>query len=1008
MTQEFVAENPNEGQESLPMSARKARREERAESVAQEEAKQRAAQKERQEKIGHTITLEDIQNSFNLQKLGVAPGDRVKDGVLHREFSRDEDEINIDQVLTKDDIKNSKTLKDLGAEDGDLIIINKKGEKEFLSRGRSDQIRQGLYAYTKSANYLANAGLFLETLFTVPEFAKRYTTSYGYSPVQNLSENRRTLEEEFGEDISKLPFDEKRKALVRKRERQVQRSAGPMFSYDPESSGAQAGSISKAVIDPINLIPAASSVKGAIALGTVIAGVGSIADDRMTTESGEIDVTKALVSAAAGGLLSGAFVKGGSMIADASAKKTVRRAQIQVDRALREGGEPSEITTILKEGGVDLNKLKAAQERLGVKLNVSPTKVEEKQVRDIVANDSAVGRLTNSAVDKALGAISTRIRAIDEATFGRLRLFEFNTHKHTAEALNDVKSWATSFAELNPTVKTTIARHLYNGDFEAAQGLMGRGLTDDFQMNVVPMLRRMGDRLLESGHTFEKVDNYFPRLIKDLKGLQESLNVEQLGMIGKAKRRYAAAKGTSPEKLTAEENAEVIDMLMRGRAVGFVDGRPGFVKQRKLVLSDDQLKYYATPEESVAVYVRRAVNDIEKRAFLGMHGTVDEATGLLDTDKSIGTYVEKALEEGRIRPDQEVDMLEMLKSRFIGGEQSPHAVNATLRDLGYMGTIANPISAVTQLGDLGTSGALNGFRNTLSSLFKEKNVKLLDIYIDDVSKELSEASMAGTAKALNTLMKRSGFKTLDRLGKETYINSAFKSAKNMVKSPKGIEQFKKKIGSTYGDETEALIKDLQTGNMSDTVKFYLFNELADVQPIALSEFPQKYLENPNLRILYMLKSFTLKQIDVFRRQVVQEYARGNKKQAAKNATLLAAYLSTANTGTEYAKNLLLGRDVTPEDIPDKAMWNLLSVYGLNRYTTDRFISRGDWKGAVFNTIAPATPIIDSIFGIGGEMFKDDPNMAKLIKPVPVVGNLTYNWFLGGAEEYNEREEAKRE
>ena len=64
----------------------------------------------------------------------------------------------------------------------------------------------------------------------------------------------------------------------------------------------------------------------------------------------------------------------------------------------------------------------------------------------------------------------------------------------------------------------------------------------------------------------------------------------------------------------------------------------------------------------------------------------------------------------------------MLKSRFIGGDQSPDAANAVLRDLGYLGTIANPISALTQLADLGNSMALNGFRNTLSSLFSKQKM----------------------------------------------------------------------------------------------------------------------------------------------------------------------------------------------------------------------------------------------------------------------------------------------
>tara|TARA_R110001599_G_scaffold278852_1_gene480165 strand:+ start:42 stop:1022 length:981 start_codon:yes stop_codon:yes gene_type:complete len=324
-----------------------------------------------------------------------------------------------------------------------------------------------------------------------------------------------------------------------------------------------------------------------------------------------------------------------------------------------------------------------------------------------------------------------------------------------------------------------------------------------------------------------------------------------------------------------------------------------------------------------------------------------------------------------------------------------------------MGTIANPISALTQLGDLGTSGALHGFRNTIGSLFGSKNWTLVDLAVNEVSKELSQAGARGTAKVLDNLMGKAGFKYMDRLGKETIINAAYKNASKLAKTPKGREKLLKKFGKTYGDETKALLKDLEEGNRSGTVKQFLFNELSDAQPISLSEFPQTYLDNPNGRILYMLKSFTLKQIDIVRRNVVQEYAKGNKKEAIKNATLLAGYLSVANTGTQMAKDLVLGREVKAEDIPDRAMWSLLGVYGMNQYTVDKYWSNGDWKGAVFNQIAPATPIIDAALTLGGEVFEDDPDMSKVVRSVPVVGPLAYNWLLGGAENYNERREARR-
>ena len=990
-----------------PPSSRKARRESQSDRQREQReaeiAVQQAFTDQRLEEVGYTITLDDIYSSPTLQKLGVQSGDRYKDGELVRIFSKDEDEMEIDRVISQEDIDGSPTLQNTNAEVGDLIII-KDGEKQFLSRGKSNQTRQAIHEFIKNPNYINNATSFMEALAPIPEYAMAYSAPVGYTG--GSPEDLITVEDKYGEDISKLPFNERRLAVKRRKERMVQMLSGPMFSYDPESTGAMVGAISKAVIDPINLSPAGRTVKGGIALGTAIAGFGSMADDFVYSEEGEVDLTKAGVSAVAGGVLSGAFVKGAKVLVDRGAKKTVRNAQIIVDRGIREGKNPFNPKAILEEAGVDLNKLGAAQQRLNVKLEVSPQKIADKQLEETIVNDSAVGRFTNSKVDKILGTLSTRIKAISEPVFGRLRKFELDTNLRTQQVMQDASGFVKGLSKLPEATKTTVARLLYNEDFDAARELMGRGLADEFDMSVLPMLSTLGDDLLEAGHSFQKIENYFPRLVKDLKGLQDSLGVEQKGLIGKAQRQYAAHKKISVAKITDAENAEIIDKLVRGYSFAPKDGKPAFARNRKLTLSDDQMQYYASPEESLSIYLRRAVNDLEKRKFLGKYKTNNSETGLVDMDNSIGKYVAAENKAGRIRQEDEVELIEMLKSRFVGGEQSPNSMNATIRDLGYMGTIANPISAITQLGDVGTSGALNGFRNTISGMFKSKDWKLIDLGIDEVSKELSEASARGTAKALNKMMDVSGFKAMDRWGKETLINAAYKNASKLAKTTKGREKLLKKFGNTYGDETKALLKDLEEGNRSGTVRQFLFNELSDAQPISLSEFPQGYLDNPNHRILYMLKSFTLKQIDIVRRNVVQEYAKGNKKEAIKNATLLAGYLSVANTGTQVTKDLILGREVKAEDIPDRAMWSLLGVYGMNQYTVDKYWSNGDWKGAVFNQIAPATPIIDSALTLGGEIFEDDPDVAKAVRGIPVVGNVVYNWFLGGAENYNERQDRR--
>jgi hypothetical protein len=152
----------------------------------------------------------------------------------------------------------------------------------------------------------------------------------------------------------------------------------------------------------------------------------------------------------------------------------------------------------------------------------------------------------------------------------------------------------------------------------------------------------------------------------------------------------------------------------------------------------------------------------------------------------------------------------------------------------------------------------------------------------------------------------------------------------------------------------------------------------------------------------MLKSFTLKQIDLARREVIQEWKKGNKKQAVKSAALLAGYMSVANVGTQTIKDIMLGRDVRLEDVPDKAQWALLGIYGLNQYTYDRYLSKGKLKEGTFAYIAPATPVIDAVLTLGTELPKDDPKLEPVLRGIPFVGPLLYSWFGGGAEKYNER------
>jgi len=239
------------------------------------------------------------------------------------------------------------------------------------------------------------------------------------------------------------------------------------------------------------------------------------------------------------------------------------------------------------------------------------------------------------------------------------------------------------------------------------------------------------------------------------------------------------------------------------------------------------------------------------------------------------------------------------------------------------------------------------------------------------------------------------------------MNAALKKNFDLVKTAKGEAEFIKKWGKFYGDDIKKLVDDLKANEVTESAKFHSFNELSDMQPISMLEMPQKYVDHPDGRILYALKTFTLKQYDVVRRNIVQEYAAGNKAKAIKQAVYLAGYLSAANVGTQTIKDIMLGRDPGIDDIPDKSLWALLGVYGFNKYGADKYLKNGKLTDWAVNTIAPAAPIIDAITGLAAESVKEDPNANRYLRAMPLIGPMLYNWFGGGAEKYNERVEKER-
>ena len=955
----------------------------------------------------YTLTLEDIQNSPTLQSYGAIPGDQINDeNGLVRVFSQEEDFVgDTGEVLTQQTITSSPTLQKLGAQVGDRVIDNK-----LVKTKNSSAFRQFMYGFDESGNIVSNLATILEAAAPLGELTIDFN-SFDYKSPSEL----------YGPEFKDASFQERRELILRKKERDLLEEYSPYFT--PEDGGARtAGSVAKAIADPTTLIPMGKALPVIAATGGALGVTYSVTEDMV--EDGKVDPSKAFKTGVFSALLPPALVGAGRAVVNKatqrSANVTIDKAQAVINDQVALGKNIDEPSKILLAEGVNPAKVEQAIKITGRKLRIPANSTSaEKAVQEAMTTDNAVSRLYSPALDRITGAISTRLGNIAPELKARLRRYEFNTHKLTHEALEKATPFLKELARVSPNVKSKLALHLFNGEAKAAEGLMrtqAPQLLNTYTKDIRKLLDDTKISLKEAGHKIEDVDNYFPRLVKDYDGLVDSFGREQKGTLRKSLDDYAKSKNKTISDLTKSERSNVLDMAIRGYRMTTDGGKPRFVKGRKIdKIKPNQLQFYASPEESLSMYIRGSVNDIERRAFFGRSTTADK-TGNVDIDASVGSLVDDIVAKGNITSKQEGEIRDILQARFIGGEKTTGPAQSFIRNTGYMGTIANPISALTQLGDAATSAALYGFRNTISAMFGAKQSKLVDIGLENViTKELG-GDPSVSAEVLSNMMKASGFATIDRLGKETILNASLKQARQAVKlnnngtlkSTKNFNKFKEKNKAYFGDEFDSLVDDLRNGTMSDNVKLLLFNNLADIQPIALSEMPEHYLKSPGSRIFYMLKSFTLKQYDVVRNNIVRQYKAGNKQEAIRNAVFLAGYLTAANTGTQIVKDMLLGREVRPEDLPERAAFALVGVYGLNKYLTDRYLSVADVPGALVASFVPAMPIVEGGFDAIGETIKDDSDFldekdySTSVKAIPIVGPMLYNLFYGGAEKFNER------
>lgn len=597
--------------------------------------------------------------------------------------------------------------------------------------------------------------------------------------------------------------------------------------------------------------------------------------------------------------------------------------------------------------------------------------------------------------------VSTRLGKIDQSLKHAIRRFMFDMAIHTQEDRKTIKPFIEGVTEkLSARDYRILDLALKNRDTNKVDEIMKRyGLTEDWK-GVRETLDKLYNEASEVGLDMGYIEDYFPRKVKNDLVLEYMADLRNMDTWTELQ---IALKEEDPRgEYTPEEQAAFANKFLRGYSTATANlTRTGFSKERKVdYVKPEWNHYYQDSMQTLMQYIAGVRRGIEERRLFGK----DEK----ETEDNIGSYVLNLIDQGVIKPNQEKQLKAILKA--VVNPQSPRGFPAWAKNASYIYLMGSPISAITQIQDLAFSLAFNGYYRTAKSVLKtiagKQNFRKEDLGIDNILQEYEDETRANAA--VRRVFKLVGLEKLDAFGKEVYIEAAL--GRLQAANKKGGKEWSEMLQSVFGDEAAQVKKDLKDGTRSENVKYLLFSELSDVQPISLAEMPLGYLRGGNYRILYQLKTYLIKQFDIYRRSIFSEIASGEPARMVKgtrNLIHLSIALGLLGMTSDALKDLILGRKFTVDDLFTD---NLLKLMGISKYQIYKSKTDGIANAFFMSFIVPpAFSIINDTRDLPAiAQGKKEAKDAYLINGIPVVGKVIYWWWGGGrAKELKKRKKAER-
>lgn len=457
--------------------------------------------------------------------------------------------------------------------------------------------------------------------------------------------------------------------------------------------------------------------------------------------------------------------------------------------------------------------------------------------------------------------ISSRLGRIDPKLKAAVRKYTFQ-HGLTAQ-----RDRAAILPFLDGVAKMDVGDYrmldfaLKNRDQVKVDELLKKyGLEKEFQA-VRDVLDAIHTEATDVGMDLGYIQDYFPRMVR-LTSATDYMNAIR-DRADWSDISEALKQADPLGAYTDEERAVFVNNYLRGYESNRTNlSKPSFTKDRVIdYVNPAYNKFYHPSPEALLHYISAMRLGIEQRKLFGKGDTAEE---------SIGKYVLSMIDQGVITHEEEAEVKKILGALI--NQRGPGAFVSWLKNGSYIYLMGSPISAITQIGDLAFSLAKNGYYRTGVSLAKSLvNKPLLtkeDLGIDNIAHEFESKSRSSNAVRL--VFKAVGLSWMDNIGKQVFVESAYKRLRKEAKANK--PKFQKMMQEIFGEEAKAARNDLLEGNLTDNVKMLLYSELSTFQPVSLAEMPVGYLRGGNLRAFYMLKTYTIKQIDAYRTQVFDKIA----------------------------------------------------------------------------------------------------------------------------------------